>query len=127
MAYMTLTFLTMPPSTNHIYGRRSKGVYTLDWARNAKDTIAWEARSQYRGKPMTSMLAVSVALYWGDRRKHDVDNIKALLDALTGILWEDDGQIVDLHILKDYDEAQPRGWDAGMASGETEKIQKRRA
>jgi hypothetical protein len=34
-----------------------------------------------------------------------VDNIKGLLDALTGIVWEDDGQIVDLHTTKFYDPA----------------------
>jgi Holliday junction resolvase RusA-like endonuclease len=76
--------------------------------RAAKEAIGCEARSQYHGAPMTSMLAVSVALYWGDKRKHDIDNIKALLDALSGIVWADDGQITDLHITKAYDKARPR-------------------
>ena len=34
------------------------------------------------------------------RRRDDVDNIKALLDALSGILWLDDGQIADFCISK---------------------------
>jgi Holliday junction resolvase RusA-like endonuclease len=59
-------------------------------------------------KPLEEPLAVSVALYWPDRGKHDVDNIKALLDALTGILWLDDGQIADLCISKRYDPDRPQ-------------------
>jgi Holliday junction resolvase RusA-like endonuclease len=42
------------------------------------------------------------------RRRDDVDNIKALLDALSGILWLDDGQIADLCISKRYDPDRPR-------------------
>ncbi len=49
-----------------------------------------------------------MALYWPDRRKHDIDNIKVLLDALTGIVWEDDGQIVELHTTKVFDKEKPR-------------------
>jgi len=40
--------------------------------------------------------------------KHDVDNIKALLDACAGILWADDGQIEDLHTMKGFDKENPR-------------------
>jgi Holliday junction resolvase RusA-like endonuclease len=63
---------------------------------------------RHRGAPLTGPLAVTIDLYWPDRRKHDADNIKVLLDALTGIVWEDDGQISDLHIVKWFDKAEPR-------------------
>jgi Holliday junction resolvase RusA-like endonuclease len=105
---MTLKLITLPPSTNHIYGRSRGGVFMNERSRRAKEAIGWEARSQYRGKPLTGPLKVSVALYWPDRRKHDVDNIKVLLDALTGIAWLDDGQIEDLRITKAYDKEKPR-------------------
>jgi Holliday junction resolvase RusA-like endonuclease len=49
-----------------------------------------------------------VALYWPTRANHDVDNIKTLLDSCSGIVWEDDGQIADLHITKAYDKENPR-------------------
>ncbi len=68
-----------------------------------KQAIAWEARSQYRAKPLEGDLAVEVHLTWPTRRNHDVDNIKSLLDALKGILWVDDSQIVDLRITKRYE------------------------
>lgn len=105
---MKLTFETMPPSTNHLYAQRGSSRFLKPEVRDAKEAIGWEARRQYHADPMTSPLAVTVALYWADRRKHDIDNIKALLDALTGIIWEDDGQIVDLHITKAIDKERPR-------------------
>ena len=80
----------------------------LPQVRAAKDAMGWEARAGYHGHPLEGPLKVSVDLYWGDNRKHDVDNIKALLDALTGIVWEDDGQITDLHTKKFYDPTAPR-------------------
>jgi Holliday junction resolvase RusA-like endonuclease len=76
--------------------------------RDAKDDIGWETREQYRGEPLAGPLKVEIRLYWPDRRKHDVDNIKALLDALNGILWLDDGQIMDLHTTKAFDKEDPR-------------------
>lgn len=105
---MTLRFETMPPSTNHLYGRGGRGVYMLENVRQAKESIGWEARSQFHGKPLTGPLAVTIDLYWPDRRNRDVDNIKVLLDALTGIVWEDDGLIVDLHTKKGFDRSNPR-------------------
>lgn len=105
---MTLHISTLPPSTNHLYAQRGSSRFLKPEVRAAKDAIGWEARSQYQGEPLTGPLAVTVALYWPDRRKHDVDNIKALLDACTGILWDDDGQIEDLHTTKAYDKENPR-------------------
>lgn len=105
---MTLKLLTLPVSTNHLYMQRGSARFLDPRARRCKEAIAWEARSQYRGKPLTGSLAVRVQLYWPDRRKHDIDNLKILLDALTGIIWEDDGQIVDLHTTKSYDVSHPR-------------------
>jgi Holliday junction resolvase RusA-like endonuclease len=57
-----------------------------------KEAIACEVRSQYRGKLHDGPVAVKVGLYWPDKRRHDIDNIKILLDACTGILWLDDGR-----------------------------------
>lgn len=93
----------MPPSTNSIY-KPFGGRFHLDVkARDAKEAMAWEARSQYKGLPLEDGLEVLVDLTWPTRRNHDVDNIKSLLDCLKGILWVDDGQIVDLRITKRYE------------------------
>lgn len=103
-----LTFSTLPPSTNHLYMRGKHGVFMLPAVRAIKEAIGWEARAGYKGPVLDQPLRVEVDLFWPDKRKHDVDNIKGLLDALTGIVWEDDGQIVDLHIRKHYDPKSPR-------------------
>ena len=50
----------------------------------------------YRGEPLKGPLEVKIVLWWPDRRKHHVDNFKAILDALTSIVWQDDGQIESL-------------------------------
>jgi hypothetical protein len=38
----------------------------------------------------------------------DIANTKVLLDVLTGIAWEDDGQIKALHLAKFRDPNKPR-------------------
>lgn len=103
-----MTFLTLPLSTNQLYRSVNGRSILSQKGRDNKQAIGWEARSQYRGKALSGPLAVEVSLFWPDRRKHDVDNIKTLLDSCNGIIWQDDGQIVDLHIMKDVDKANPR-------------------
>lgn len=106
---MTLRFLTMPPSTNHLYGAgRGGSRFLKPEVRDAKEAIGWEARSQYQGKPLTGPLTAEVRLYWPTRANHDVDNIKALLDALSGVVYVDDGQIQQLLIVKAVDKENPR-------------------
>lgn len=103
-----ITLKTLPLGTNNLYGHAGHRRFLMPKARVNKEAMSWEARAQFKGAPLTGPLKVSVALYWPTRANHDVDNIKALLDSMTGILWEDDGQITDLHITKAYDKANPR-------------------
>ncbi len=105
---MTITLQTLPPTTNNLYVNGARGRFLAPKARAAKEAIGWEARSQYHGEPLQGPLAAEIRLYWPDKRRRDIDNIKALLDALTGILWEDDSQITDLHLFKAYDKERPR-------------------
>ena len=74
-----------------------------------KEDYQWQARAQFHRRPLQGALAVSVILYFGTRRKSDIDNFnKLVLDALTGIVWNDDSQIEELRLLKRYDKARPR-------------------
>lgn len=98
----------MPVSTNALYAHVGRHRFLTQKAKDNKLAISWEARTQYRGKPLESPITVCIALYWPTHRNHDVDNTKALIDALTGILWLDDGQITDLCSHKRYDNANAR-------------------
>ena len=104
----SLTLKTLPLSTNQLYRVfRNRSILSARGREN-KEAIAWEARAQYKGQPLKGPVRLKIALYWGDRRKHDIDNIKTLLDSLNGIVWEDDGQVTDLHVTKEYDKENPR-------------------
>lgn len=68
-----------------------------------------QVRSQYRGEVIKTPLGVVLGLWHGTRRTTDVDNFnKLVLDAMTGIVYEDDSQIVELTIRKGYDKENPR-------------------
>ncbi len=74
-----------------------------------KEGYQWEAKTQWKRPVLTSLLSVSVALYFSRNAKHDIDNYnKLLLDALTGLVWEDDSLIMELVIRKGLDKANPR-------------------
>lgn len=75
-----------------------------------KESYAWQAKSQMKKrKPFVGELEVWITLYFGTKRRSDWDNFhKISMDALTGIAWEDDGQIVEAHVSKRYDKKDPR-------------------
>jgi Holliday junction resolvase RusA-like endonuclease len=59
-----------------------------------KEAYQWKARAQWKGKPLEGEIAVSITLYFGTKRRADLDNFNKLsLDALTGIAYADDSQI----------------------------------
>ena len=108
-----ITLRGTPKSTNHIYKVTCRGkfatVYMTKAGKDLKESYQWEAKSQWKKKPLTGDVSVSIVFYFGDKRKHDIDNYnKILLDALSGIVWEDDEQITELHINKEYDKENPR-------------------
>lgn len=91
-----------PPSTQHIYRHNGNRVYMTEEGKNCKETYQWEIKSQYKGKPREGDISVIICLYFKDKKKRDVDNFnKLILDACSGILWEDDSQIQELIIKKE--------------------------
>ncbi len=77
--------------------------------RALKEAYQWEAKSQWKQEPFSGSVEVSITLFHGDKRARDIDNYgKVLLDALTGIVWEDDKQIVRMTVEKAYDKERPR-------------------
>ena len=79
--------------------------------------VAWEqvvrlAGMSARPRPSQAMRegkwGVVLTFYRKSKRACDVDNLsKAVLDALKGVYWNDDRQIVDLHVGKSQVEKDP--------------------
>ena len=86
-------------------GRHYQSARVKDWQR----TVAqWAnvAMSQYG--PMAGDLSVSLEFYMPNRRRVDLDNLsKAVCDALQDIVYQDDKQIVELHLAKFIDRDNP--------------------
>jgi Holliday junction resolvase RusA-like endonuclease len=74
-----------------------------------KEQIQWEAKAQWKRKPLVGHVAVSITLYFGTKRKADWDNFHKLsCDALSGIAYGDDSQIKRAVVAVGYDKQRPR-------------------
>jgi Holliday junction resolvase RusA-like endonuclease len=97
-----------PKSTSHIYKVRNCGnfvtVYMSKEGKDIKESYQWQAKSQYKGLPIAESIEVTVKLFFGTKRRCDIDNFgKLWQDAMTGILWIDDSQIMIMYLSKHYD------------------------
>lgn len=109
-----------PKSTQHIYRYACRGahasLYMTAEGKAIKEAYQWEAKSQWRGKPLTGDIMVTIEFFFATKRKRDLDNQnKLVLDALSGIVYEDDAQIAELHLVRRYDAQQPRVEISAMA------------
>jgi crossover junction endodeoxyribonuclease RusA len=95
--------LPLPPSVNHRYVRtRRGGVALTARARAYQEEVAAEMLAQLGRIPRLppgARLGLRVQLCYPDRRRRDLDNaLKALLDAVCGVLGVDDAA-VDLLVV----------------------------
>ena len=110
---MEISLKGNPKSTQHVYKITSRGkfatMYMSAEGKALKEDYQWQAKSQWKSKLITGDIDLRVELFFGDKRVRDIDNYnKLILDALTGIVWEDDSQIQSLLIVKNYDKKNPR-------------------
>lgn len=110
---MTLTLSGEPKSTQTIYRASCRGrfptVYMTPEGKALKEQYQWEARAQWKQPPLKGDIAMNVMIYFGTKRRADLDNFNKLwADALTGIVYEDDSQIGKLTLERAYDKARPR-------------------
>lgn len=84
--------------------------YMVTKAKNLKEDYQWQVKKQWNNKPLLSgFIKVQIVTYHGDHRKNDWDNFHKLsMDALTGIVYEDDSQIKEANVIKEYDKLNPR-------------------
>lgn len=90
------------------------GAYDPKQCKTFKEVIAWHAKTaalrQGLRDPATGPISISLIFRMGRNGKDvyhtkrpDIDNLaKAVKDALKGIVYADDSQIVEAHLYKQY-------------------------
>lgn len=104
---MKLT-LGYPPSANR-YWRVFQGIARLSQeARSYKAGVVMKAKGLRLGKPLTSPVAMTLNVY-RPRKAGDLSNrLKVLEDALQGVAFDDDDQVVEIHMYRHDDKENPR-------------------
>lgn len=65
-----------------------------DKYRDAKEDIYKLAKKQWRKKPLTGKLTITMSMYMPDHRRRDILNYTQLVcDGVEGVIYEDDSQI----------------------------------
>jgi len=106
---MKITLLGNPQSTNHLYRKSARGIYMTEQGRCLKRSYWIEVKQQYKESPIQGDVFLDIKLFFGDKRKRDIDNhCKIVLDSMNEIVYEDDSQIKKMHIEKFYDKIKPR-------------------
>lgn len=97
-----------PVSVNRAY-RTGNGNFYMDSKASAwKDLVGWQARAQWKGPAASGRVKVRLDLFFKTKQRRDLDNCaKPILDALEGIVFENDDQIDELHMVRRRDEVKP--------------------
>lgn len=108
MTPITLT-LPYPPSVNRIWERGGHGVYKSFQYRAFLEEVALIARAA-QVEPIYKPAQVRLTAHvFRPRKTGDLDNrLKATLDALEGVLYENDAQIAEIHAYLRDDKHDPR-------------------
>jgi Holliday junction resolvase RusA-like endonuclease len=82
--------------TGHVYTPKKTATYERKVA-----LLATIARQGAHRKPFTGPVGISAVFRFGTKRRIDIDNVlKAVLDSLNGILYEDDSQVMEIQVRK---------------------------
>ena len=109
---MLTLVLPYPPSVNRLYRTIVRGGRALP-IKSREHRDYWQAvaarwMAEERQGFTTGPVVVNLTLY-RPRRTGDIDGpIKTLLDSLNGMAWGDDSQIVEMHVFRRDDKANPR-------------------
>ena len=111
---LRITVPGVPPSVNHQYALTRRGPALTREAKRYAETVqwyAWEAakRQGWRCTPKGRQVVVRLWYYWPDRRRRDAHNAhKVLLDAMQGVVYEDDRDVLPQVMAAEVDRANPR-------------------
>lgn len=103
-----LLVLPYPPSVNHYWTAGQGGARVLSAeARRYKAQVGMQCAALGL-RPCAGNVALTVRVYRPAKRG-DLDNVfKAVLDALIGHAYEDDGQVTEIHAFRHDDRNAPR-------------------
>lgn len=87
--------------TNHKGYNRGGHVYLPKHLKALQDQIGWAAKSaRAQDEPTTFPVRMELIAHFKGKRHADIDNLaKLVLDALQGIIYVNDKQIVSLHLI----------------------------
>lgn len=99
--------LPYPPSVNHYLNHSMRGMYRTVEANAYRETVGWMLRAK-GVNPLHNKLIVTIRAF-RPRKAGDIDGIlKVSLDAMNKLAYDDDKQIVELHVYRDDDKKNPR-------------------
>jgi len=107
---IVIAVAAMPPTVNHMYISRRGGGKALSAEAETFRALVLEQVSEARPPVPDGPLALTVRLWFGDRRRADIDNrLKAAIDALALALRFDDSRIHEIHTVRaGCDPGRPR-------------------
>lgn len=98
---ITIAVAAMPPTVNHMYITRKGGGKALSAEAETFRALVLEQVSQARPEAPDGPLSLTVRLWFGDRRRADIDNrLKAAIDALALALRFNDSRIHEIHAVR---------------------------
>lgn len=107
---LTIPFALLARDNERIGGMMRGRLLLSQKYRRKKESARLAAMAQYRGQPLDGDLRISGVAYWPDRRRRDLMFfVKALHDALEGVCYHDDVQLVEVQYRKgELDKENPR-------------------
>lgn len=111
-----IVVLPYPPSANRYWRNVNGRTLVSREAKAYKEEAGWIAKVD-GVEPVKGDVVVKIAVHRPQRRG-DLDNtLKVLLDALNGIAWQDDNQIVRIEAERHDDPDNPRAVVEIMPAG----------
>ena len=104
---MTLT-VELPPPLNATYRMGHGMMYKTKEMKDWQEMVGWEYKRHHTSlRWLTDPLYVGITMFL--KRDRDIDSsLKGVLDALQGIVYTNDKQIVHLNVRKEVDVKNPR-------------------
>ena len=97
--------IPLPPSANNYWTISNNRFATTQEAKNYKKEIFYRLSNLI---PLRGDICLNITIFRRIRRG-DLDNfLKVMLDALNGIVYLDDSQIVEIHAFREDDKENPR-------------------